>query len=170
MILFTPEAYWPASRIFSIVVCGLAIYGTTSVTALGVSITKRTIYISHAAWIAGLVNVCVNLLLIPSLGAVGAAIATLIAYIALATAMFYWCQKFHPLPIEWRKIGYCCALLVTALVASAFEAGELDALTAILKLLGICLALAGGFITEIISPHLYFKIRNGLLHRLAMKT
>jgi O-antigen/teichoic acid export membrane protein len=170
MILFTPEAYWPASRIFSIVVCGVAIYGTTLVTALGVSITKRTIYISHAAWIAGLVNVVVNLLLIPSLGAVGAAIATLFAYIALATSMLYWCQKVHPLPIEWGKIGYSCALLVTALACSAFDAEELGAFMVLLKLLGLCLAFSGGLVTGIISPHLFCQVRTHLLHSKPIKT
>lgn len=159
MTLLFPETYLSASPIFSVAVCGIALYGTTLITALGVTITKRTMFLSHAAWIAAFVNIGANLLLIPLLGGLGAAIATLISYSVLTIALFYWSQKLHPLPIEWGKIGYSCTLLVAALVASALNGGEMGMFATIIKLFAIILALAGGFAIAIISPMVFHELK-----------
>jgi O-antigen/teichoic acid export membrane protein len=42
MILLTPREYWPASRILGFVAMGLVLFGTTQITALGISLEKKT--------------------------------------------------------------------------------------------------------------------------------
>ena len=45
-----------------------------------------------------------NLLLIPRLGIVGAALATLASYMVMAAGLFYFAQKFYGIPYEYGKI------------------------------------------------------------------
>lgn len=60
-------------------------YTVSEVTVLGIYFSKKSIYTIIVAAISSGVNIVLNLLLIPQIGAVGAAVATGIAYI-----IFFW--------------------------------------------------------------------------------
>jgi O-antigen/teichoic acid export membrane protein len=77
---------------------------------------------------AAIVNVALNLALIPSYGMMGAAIATIAAYTTMFVGMAWWSQRIYPVPYQWRR------------VATAVAAGL--ALVAIGKLAGGGLAVA----------------------------
>jgi O-antigen/teichoic acid export membrane protein len=72
----TPEPYWPAANILVIAIMGVVFLGTTKITALGISIEKRTRIFAVTAWLAAGANFLLNLLLIPDFVALGAAAAT----------------------------------------------------------------------------------------------
>jgi len=64
-------------------------------------------------WITGLgagVNIVANLLLIPVLGIMGAALATLFAYMAMAVAIYVQAQKAYPIPYDWSRVGSIAAI------------------------------------------------------------
>lgn len=124
MRLLTPSEYWPATPMLALAAAGVALYGTTLITAMGISLEKRTMLLSAAAWAAALVNLAVNFVLIPRFGGVGAAVATLLSYAVLTGAMLYWSQRLHPLPLEWGKLAFGGAVLALALVAAAAPAAE----------------------------------------------
>ena len=50
------------------------------------------------------VNIGLNVLLIPRYGMVGAAIATLVAYVALLLGMTLYSQRVYPVPYQWRRV------------------------------------------------------------------
>src|SRR5262249_26454802 len=53
--------------------------------------------------IAATTNILCNLILIPRFGSMGAALATLIAYVLLAGATYVVNQRIYPIPFEmWR--------------------------------------------------------------------
>jgi O-antigen/teichoic acid export membrane protein len=58
------------------------------------------------------VNVVLNVLLIPPYGMMGAAIATLAAYVVLFAAMTVNAQHVYPVPYQWRRIGTLTAAAV----------------------------------------------------------
>jgi O-antigen/teichoic acid export membrane protein len=74
------------------------------VTAVGISLEKRTHLFALIAWSAAIVNFILNLFLIPRFGAVGAAIATTVTYLGLSLVYLYWTQRLHPLPLNWLQM------------------------------------------------------------------
>ena len=51
------------------------------------------------------VNVALNLILIPTYGMMGAAIATVAAYTTMAVGMAWWSQRIYPVPYQWRRVA-----------------------------------------------------------------
>ncbi|MCX6557103.1 MAG: polysaccharide biosynthesis C-terminal domain-containing protein [Candidatus Aminicenantes bacterium] len=70
----------------------------------GLYIEEKTKYFPYITGAGAVVNVAANLLLIPALGIVGAALATLASYLVMAAGIFYFAQKFYPIPYEYGKI------------------------------------------------------------------
>jgi len=70
----------------------------------GIYIKEKTKYFPYVTGAGALVNVVVNVLLIPVLGIIGAALATLAAYMVMAAGLFYFAQKFYKIPYEYEKI------------------------------------------------------------------
>jgi O-antigen/teichoic acid export membrane protein len=70
----------------------------------GIYIEEKTKYFPYVTGAGALVNVVVNVLLIPVLGIIGAAIATLVAYIVMAAGLFYFSQKYYKINYEYGKI------------------------------------------------------------------
>lgn len=104
LVLTTPERYWPAANILIVAVLGVVFLGTTQITAVGISLEKRTRIFAVSAWIAAALNVALNIVLIPRLGALGAALATTVTYFGLSGAYLYWTQRIHPLPLDWNQL------------------------------------------------------------------
>jgi O-antigen/teichoic acid export membrane protein len=77
---------------------------------------------------AAILNVALNLLLIPRYGMEGAAAATVAAYALMFVAMAWWGRRVYPVPYQWRRVG-------TALAAGA-------ALVVVGKALDVPLAVA----------------------------
>jgi O-antigen/teichoic acid export membrane protein len=53
----------------------------------------------------------VNILLIPIMGIVGAALATLASYLVMAVGLHYYSQKYYKIEYEYEKIGKILALI-----------------------------------------------------------
>lgn len=104
LVLTTPERYWPAANILIVAVLGVVFLGTTQITAVGISLEKRTRIFAVSAWIGAILNVVLNMVLIPRLGALGAALATTVTYFSLSGAYLYWTQRVHPLPLNWNQL------------------------------------------------------------------
>jgi O-antigen/teichoic acid export membrane protein len=70
----------------------------------GLYIEEKTKYFPIVTGAGALVNVAANLLLIPALGIVGAALATLASYLVMAAGIFIFAQKFYKIEYEYGKI------------------------------------------------------------------
>jgi len=70
----------------------------------GLYIEEKTKYFPIVTGAGALVNVAANLLLIPRLGIVGAALATLASYLVMAAGIFIFAQKFYKIDYEYDKI------------------------------------------------------------------
>lgn len=105
-----PVTYRSGANIIPVVAVSLAIYGLYHVFSVGISITRRTWWTPIFLAFAALVNVALNLVLIPHYGAMGAAASTLIAYVVLVLIAYVVNQRLYPVPYE---IGiFLIALLV----------------------------------------------------------
>ena len=66
---------------------------------------KRTGAVSAATWAGAVMNIALNWLLIPRLGMMGAAWATLAAYAAMAVAVWALGRASRPVPYEWKRLA-----------------------------------------------------------------
>jgi O-antigen/teichoic acid export membrane protein len=72
--------------------------------APGVGIAKKTHYLIWINLIGGLLNLSLNILLIPSLGIVGAGLATMISSMCLFAMYMITSQKLYYVPHYWSSI------------------------------------------------------------------
>jgi O-antigen/teichoic acid export membrane protein len=93
---------------------------TQQVTAVGISLEKKTFLFARLAWLTALVNIIGNLLLIPLYGATGAAIATLISFLVLTSSYLYFTQRLHSLPISKRRLAWLLFLGALVFAVSVY--------------------------------------------------
>jgi O-antigen/teichoic acid export membrane protein len=70
----------------------------------GIYIEEKTKYFPVVTGAGALINVVINVLLIPVLGIIGAALATLASYMVMAAGLFYFSQKYYKIDYEYGKI------------------------------------------------------------------
>jgi O-antigen/teichoic acid export membrane protein len=118
--LFTSPSFYPAAGAVPPLALALVAYATTFVTAIAISLKKRTRYLAiYSAYTAAL-NVILCALLIPRFGQLGAAWATTTAYVAV-TLMYLWrSQRLWPVAYETHRSLVLVALIAgfTALVSN----------------------------------------------------
>src|SRR5207249_4779421 len=88
--------------------------GAYAVLMTGANVERKTWLMAVYTTVAASINVGCNLILIPSFGAGGAAIATLIAYAALAAMAYVGNQRIHPIPFEVER--FLGAVLAGAMI------------------------------------------------------
>ena len=74
--------------------------------------------------IAAVVNVALNLILIPRYGMMGAAVATVAAYVTMFLGMTWYAQRVFPAPYQWRRVATAAGAAV-ALVLLGKQVGGL---------------------------------------------
>ncbi len=126
-LLATP-AFYEGSEVVAPLAFATVAYAAYVVMAIGVGRAKRTQFNWVIAGAAALLNVALNLLLIPPYGMMGAAIATVAAYSLMFVLMTWYAQRVFPVPYQWRRVATAAALAVALVVAG--------------KLLDVGLALA----------------------------
>ncbi len=96
--------YWGGLGIVPIVLLGYLFLGISTNFSAGIYIEKKT-YCTPFITIAGaLINIIVNILLIPQYGMYGAAWATLAAYAVMALVTYLIVRTIYPVRYEWDRM------------------------------------------------------------------
>lgn len=98
------KKYEEASFIIPYVVLPLMVHGGYTIFASGLFIYKKTSILMHLTLLAAVMNVLFNVIMIPILGLVGAALATLIAYLFLTLAIVINSYKYIRLNVNVNSI------------------------------------------------------------------
>jgi O-antigen/teichoic acid export membrane protein len=115
---FIKPEYWSGLSIVPIVLCAYVFTGMYTVFVAGVHIEKRTRVLPYTTGAGAIVNVVCNYLLIPPLGMLGAAYATLFSYVVMAITLYIIVQRFYHVAYEFRRI--VLVAIVTALLFFLF--------------------------------------------------
>jgi len=96
--------YLIAYAIIPYVITGLFINGSNSILSAGLYIDKKTALISGLTLFAGMLNVVLNIFLIPKFGIIGASAATLISYFILTALRMYFSLKGLRIQFNYKSI------------------------------------------------------------------
>jgi O-antigen/teichoic acid export membrane protein len=144
------KAYWGGLGVVPVVLMGYLFLGVYNNLVAGIYIEKKTGKLPWITGVGGGVNIVLNFMLIPLIGMMGAAIATLAAYAAMAWAMAFTVRTLYPVPYEWGKIAKAFLAAGAAYGATAYLLPEQS--SAFLRLLGlplfVLLLAAFGVITK----------------------
>jgi O-antigen/teichoic acid export membrane protein len=122
-ILTRPE-YYAAEKVIGLLTLGTVAYGAYLIVNIGLLISKKTVLTSVAMSIGAVLNIILNFLLIPRFGIMGAAAATLAAYIAALALLYVFAQKHYP--IDYKPGRSALAALLAVLTMAASSAIKLD--------------------------------------------
>jgi O-antigen/teichoic acid export membrane protein len=125
---FAERSYWDAYRVVPIVGAAYIFYSWTIVMDASFYVTKRTFYKMHSIFIAGAIVVLLYWWLIPRLGMMGAAWATLGGYASYAAFNAYYGQRVYRIHYQLKRITL---LLVGGTVF--YELGALIPITPIFR-------------------------------------
>jgi O-antigen/teichoic acid export membrane protein len=114
-LLTTPEFY-EGERVVAPLAFGGMAYAAYIVMAIGVGRAKRTQFNWAITGLAAVVNVALNLILIPPYGIMGAAVATVAAYVVMFLGMTWYAQRVFPVPYQWRRVLTAVAAAVVLLL------------------------------------------------------
>lgn len=104
--LMTPRnhAFWAAAPVVPVVTLAYVFHGAFLLGSVGIAIRKKARYYPLITGVAAAVNVAANFLLIPRLGILGAAWATVLSYALMAGMGLWISQRLYPIPFEWRRL------------------------------------------------------------------
>lgn len=98
-------SFWSGLDVVPVVALGYLFNGLYFVMLAPLMLDKRTGAVSAATWAGAAFNLGLNWVLIPRLGMMGAAYATLGAYAAMAGAVWALGRTARPAPYEWRRLA-----------------------------------------------------------------
>jgi O-antigen/teichoic acid export membrane protein len=101
--------YWGALGIVPIVLLGYVFLGIYNNLVAGIYIEKKTHFLPTITFVGAAVNVIGNFLLIPKIGAYGAAWATFLSYAVMAAVLYVMVQRVYLVQYEWSRLGKIAA-------------------------------------------------------------
>ena len=116
--IFFPSAYHSAAEVIPVIALSIIFYGVYNIFSIGVGIQRKTWFTALSTASAALVNVALNIVLIPLHGAIGAATSTLIAYAFLALISYVINQRLYPIPFEIGKFTLAVSIGIALYVGS----------------------------------------------------
>ncbi|HRI45823.1 MAG TPA: oligosaccharide flippase family protein [Ignavibacteriaceae bacterium] len=96
--------YWSGISIVPVVLLGYLFNGMYVNFSAGIYIKEKSLYVPIVMGIGAATNIVANFILIPLIGIMGAAIATLASYFMMAAGFYFAVKKHYPVNYEFGKI------------------------------------------------------------------
>jgi O-antigen/teichoic acid export membrane protein len=109
-------AFEESSRVVGPLAFAAVAFAGYIVVAIGVGRAKRTQFNWIVTGAAAAVNIGLNLILIPPYGMMGAAVATIAAYVVMFAGMLWWSQRIYPVAYQWRRVATAVGAAVALLL------------------------------------------------------
>jgi O-antigen/teichoic acid export membrane protein len=153
LAIFTSgTAFLAGASVIPVVALAYLLHGVFLLTSIGIGVKKRTRWYPVITAASASTNVIANLVLIPRLGMMGSAWATVASYAVMAGLGFWISRRLYPLPLEWGRLSRISAAALAVFAASQLVPGGALAVAIAVKA-GLLLALpalllASGFATD----------------------
>ena len=96
--------FFDSYEVIGLIAAAVTLYALYLVLVVILGRTGRTEFNLPAAIAALVVNVALNLLLVPQLEIVGAALALVASYLVVLALMYVFTQRLFPVPYEWGRL------------------------------------------------------------------
>lgn len=122
--VLSARSYAEAADVIGPLTIGVLALATTHVTALGISLKKKTRYFINASWAAALLNLALNIIFVPRFGMMASAWATAASLLFLTALYAKISQTLYPIPYDWKTIFpfLCVTILAIASAPYLFSA------------------------------------------------
>ena len=107
----TAPSFMNAYKVVGLLSGSIVVIGMNAVVMSGITLSRQTHYFARYTILSALINVLLNFLLIPPLGMIGAALATLLSYVSLFCFYYRRAQMLSAALFDYRRL---LAILVTA--------------------------------------------------------
>lgn len=133
-ILTTREIAANSSYVVPFVAVSMMLYGIYGIFSQALFLFKKTKIIGTIWAGSAMLNIGLNILFIPFLGILGAALTTLLAYIFSLSLTWYFSIKYLPFRIDWLSIGKSAAAasIMAILLVIAHPVGFAQTLIAVI--------------------------------------
>jgi O-antigen/teichoic acid export membrane protein len=116
--LAAPE-FFGSYKAIGLISTAVTLYALYLVLVVILGRTGRTEFNFPATLAALVTNVVLNLILVPPLGIVGAALALVASYVVVLALMYGFTQRLFPVPYQWGRLGR--VVLTSAVLVGAGE-------------------------------------------------
>ena len=144
-LLTTPDFY-RGSRVVPLLAFAFVIFGmyVIVVTSIGRAGRRGSNWIVTGA--AALLNVVLNLVLIPPYGMIGAAISMVVSYFAMFLGITWKAQRVFPVQYQWRRVGLAVGTAAALTVTGKLVHGGLPVAIGLTLAYPFVLALLGFYL------------------------
>ena len=143
--------YEAAADVIAVVALGAVVYAFYTMFVMALFVAKRTRRLALVTFASVVVNVVLNALLIPFIGILGAAWATVGSYAFFAVATYLYGRGMYPISVDGSRLALAAAGgLLVMLIARAVQPADL--LLAVAAHVGLAAAYALGVLALVIGP------------------
>lgn len=160
LMIFASPIFYGAAPVFGPLALGFVAYATTHITALGISLSGKTVYLMIFSWIAALFNLGVNVLWVPSWGMMAAGWTTALAYIILTLAYLVTSQRLMPVAYETRRLITGTILIFAFTLAAPLIPATHLIVGLILKSVYCLLFIVLVFVFQVLGQREWTTVRN----------
>jgi O-antigen/teichoic acid export membrane protein len=132
MLMATP-IYWPAYTIIPILILSTLVANFYIFTP-GIFLAEKTHIVFWINFMTAVLNIILNIILIPIMGIMGAALSTLLASFCGFLVYLYFNQKTYYLPINYKKI-ILPSIIIGAISIAGFALGDITNIIFFIKII-----------------------------------
>ncbi len=105
MKIFAAPEYFKAYKVMPVVCLGLIPYAFHAFLSVGIKILNKTWFFPLTFGVGTIVNIFLNIFLIPKFGYMGAAWATVAAYTVFGITSYFLYKRVYFIPFEWNRLA-----------------------------------------------------------------
>jgi len=117
--LLASAKYLGADRLMPMIVAGLLVHTSQGFLSAGLMLEKKTLVLARLVALAAVFNVALNCLLLPRMGLLAAALATLLSYVFCVLLVTRASFRVLPLDFDFRVLGKCAIAGTVAWAATS---------------------------------------------------
>ena len=105
-LLLHNSVYWEALDVVPIILLASFCLGIYHNLSVWYKVTDRTKFGAYISSVGAIITLIINISLIPKIGYMASAVATLAAYGSMMILSYYFGKKYYPIPYNMRKIVF----------------------------------------------------------------
>ena len=115
--LFLNRRFWSVAPVTFVLAISIALYGVYFIFWVGASVAKQNRMLPVFFLVASATNIGLNFIFVPRYGMWAAAWTTVAGFCLLAVTIYFYSERYYPIPYEWRRFIKLLAATVLSLAA-----------------------------------------------------